>query len=341
MAAKQVCAREPMARPAMTYRTLGNTGVRVSALGLGCSSLGGGVFYRNDAESLDVLARAFERGVTFYDTADTYGYGYVERLIGLAFRSRRRDVVIASKVGFLPSSLARIGKAIVPLLDPIRPLLQPLKVPLHRASTKRQDFSADHMRRALEGSLRRLQTDYLDLYLLHNPPAQVIQRGEVFEWLDRFKREGGIRWYGVSASTIDDALLALDQPGVAAVEVAFNVLQPEAAASVLPRAARQGVGVIARVPLARGLLTDRAALLTGAGHVDAERLAQMRARREPLASLTRDGRRTMVHAALQFVLQHPEVSTAIPGTRSVSHLEENLRALSAPPLTPADLTRLS
>lgn len=319
---------------------MGRTGMRVSALGLGCSSLGGGVFYRNDAESLRVLARALELGVTFYDTADTYGYGHVERLLGRAFRRRRREVIIATKGGFLPSSLARIGRPITPLLGPVRPLLQPMKASLHRASAQRQDFSPGHLRRALEGSLRRLKTDYLDLYLLHNPPAEVLQRGEVFEWLERFKREGRIRWYGVSAYTAEEALLALRQPGVAAVEVAFNLLQPEAAASVLPRAARQGVGVIARVPLARGLLTDRGETLTGPGRLDAARLARMRERRRALAFLTAEGRRTMIHAALQFVLQHPEIATAIPGTRSVRHLEDNLRALSSPPLTPGELARI-
>jgi aryl-alcohol dehydrogenase-like predicted oxidoreductase len=319
-------------------RPLGATGLRVSALGLGCSSLGGGVFYRNDAESLRLLHRALERGVTFYDTADAYGYGHSERLIGRAFKTQRCEVIIASKAGFLPSSLARFGTRVLPILAPVRPLLQPWKRPLHRASKKRQDFSSRHIAQALEGTLRRLQTDYVDVYLLHSPPTAVLEQGEVFEALQRLKREGKIRHGGVSAHTIDDALLALREPEVEVLEVAFNLLEQEAAERLFPMVSQRPVGIIARVPLARGLLTDRATRQPGVHHEDLPSLLQ---RRRAIESLTRGGARPIAHAALQFVLQHPDVSTVIPGTKSIAHLEDNLRALDAPSLTGEEMERLT
>ena len=310
-------------------RPLGATGLRVSALGLGCSTLGGGVFYRNDAESLRLLHGALERGVTFYDTADMYGYGHSERLIGRAFKGRRREVIIASKAGFLPSSLARFGQIALPLLGLARPLLKPLQRPLHQASRKRQDFSPHHITRALEGTLRRLQTDYVDVYLLHSPPTEVLRQGEAFDVMRQLKREGKIRHGGVSANTIDDALLALRDPDVEVLEVAFNLMDREAAVRLFPVMAQRPAGIIARIPLARGLLTERATMQTGLQHDDTAALLQRRRAIEPL---TRGGTRSIVHAALQFVLQYPEVSATIPGTRSVAHLEENLRALAAEPL---------
>ena len=322
----------------MDSRPLGRTGVRVSALGLGCSSLGGGVFNRDDAQALRVLRRARERGVTFYDTADSYGYGHSERLIGRAFAGRRRDVVIASKAGFLPSSLARWGRMALPAAGLLRPLLQPWKRSLKRVSKPRQDFSATHILRALEGSLRRLRTDYVDVYLLHNPPPAVLERGEAFEVLERCQRAGSIRHYGVSAATAADALIALQHPGIAVLEVAFNWAEPDAAAQVIPSAARQGVGIIARVPLGRGLLTDRARVRTGISH---EATPEMRRRRAALEEQAGAAGLPISHAALRFVLQHPEVSTAIPGTRSVEHLEENLGALNALPLSRAERSRVT
>ncbi len=319
-------------------RVLGATGLRVSVLGLGCSSLGGGVFYRNDAESIRLLNRAFERGVNFYDTADSYGYGHSERLLGRAFQGRRRDIIIATKAGFLPSSLANVARFALPVFAPFRRLLQPWKKPLNRASKKRQDFSPSHLIRAIEGSLRRLQTDYVDLYQLHNPPAAVLEEGGVFEVLERLKRQGKIRWYGVSAHTIEDAFIALRHSGVSTLQVVFNATEPEAAAQLFPAAARQQVGIIARVPLGRGLLTDRAKVQTGFWH---DVTPAMQQRRLALEKLARTAGCPIPQMALQFVLSHPEVSTAISGTRSAQHLDENLQALERPPVRAEELSMLS
>jgi aryl-alcohol dehydrogenase-like predicted oxidoreductase len=322
----------------MNYRYLGSTGLRVSEIGLGCSSIGGGVFYKDDRESVRVLHRAFELGVNFYDTADSYGYGHSEELIGHAFKGRRGQIVIASKVGMLPSMLGRVGKILLPILRPVRHAIQPWKDPLKGLSKRRQDFSSYHIKKAIEQSLRRLQTDYLDLYQLHSPPTYVLERGEVFETLDDLKRHGDIRFYGVSTGTITDALLCLRYSNISSLQVVLNILEQGAVKELLPLAQRKRVAIIARIPLARGLLTKKMTVQTGPPKSRRE-LQMARAKAEELSFLVNE-KRTLSQAAIQFVLHHPQVSVVIPGTRTVKHLEENVVALEAPPLIKEELMRI-
>jgi aryl-alcohol dehydrogenase-like predicted oxidoreductase len=240
----------------MNYRSFGSTGLKVSEIGLGCSRLGSSVFRNDDRESSRVLARALELGVNFYDTADTYGYGNSEELIGRVFKGQRSHVIIASKVGMLPSSLGRIGMILLPILQPVRHVIQPLKDPLRKLSKSRQDFSSKHIKQSIEKSLTRLQTDYLDLYQLHNPPTWVLERGEVFETLEYLKDQGKIRFYGVSARTARDALICLKYSKVSSLQVVLNLVEQEAVEELLPLAEQSKIAIIARVPLARGLLTN-------------------------------------------------------------------------------------
>lgn len=324
----------------MNYRPFGSTDLLVSKIGLGCSEIGSGVFYRNEWESLRVLNRAFELGINFYDTAELYGYGHSEELIGRAFKGRRSRVIIATKVGMLTSSLGRIGKTLLPILQPVRQVIQPWKDALRRVSKQRQDFSSTHIRKAIEQSLRRLHTDYLDLYQLHNPPTRVIEEGEVFETLDYLKDQGKIRFYGVSAETISDALLCLRYPNISSLQVVFNLLEPEVAKELLPLSHQKGIAIIARVPLARGLLTKKMTAQTGP-LLNRNQMQIARAKVEKLSSLVNEKVRSLPQTAIQFILHHPQVSVVIPGTRTVKHLEENIATLNVPPLTEEELERIA
>lgn len=324
----------------MNYRSFGSTDLLVSEIGLGCSEIGSGVFYKDERESLRLLNRAFELEINFYDTAELYGYGHSEELIGRAFKGRRSQIIIASKVGMLTSSLGQISKALLPILQPVRQIIQPCKDLLKRASKQRQDFSSDHIRKAIEQSLRRLHTDYLDLYQLHNPPTWVIERGEVFETLDNLKHQGKIRFYGVSAETISDALLCLEYPNISSLQVVFNILEQEAAKELLPSAHQKRIAIIARIPLARGLLTPTMTVQTGPP-INRFQLQIARAKVEQLSLLLNEKSRSLPQIAIQFVLYHPQVSVVIPGARMVKHLEENVASLRVPPLTKEELERIA
>jgi aryl-alcohol dehydrogenase-like predicted oxidoreductase len=303
--------------------------------------LGGGFFQRDDWAASRVVGHALARGITFFDVADNYGYGHAERLLGQLLEGRRSQVVLASKGGYLPSSLARYAKRLLPARRLLAPMIRPFRAELKGASRKRQDFSAAHLRRALEGSLQRLRTDYLDLYQLHSPPRDVLESGEAFETLERFKKEGKIRCAGVSVRSVLDALHCLRHPGVDAIQVAFNLLQPEAAEALLPRAAAQGVGIVARVPLAQGVLTESGRIRAGLRPISAEDEAVVGPRRAEVAALLVDERRTLPQAALRFVLQHRDVATVIAGTGRVEHLEHNLAALEgARALSAAEMERV-
>jgi aryl-alcohol dehydrogenase-like predicted oxidoreductase len=324
----------------MNYRSFGSTDLLVSEIGLGCSEIGSSVFYKDERESLRVLHRAFELEINFYDTAELYGYGHSEELIGRAFKGRRSQIIIASKVGMLTSSLGRIGKTLLPILQPVRQVIQPWKDALKRVSKQRQDFSSAHIKKAIEQSLRRLHTDYLDLYQLHNPPTRVIEQGEVFETLDYLKDQGKIRFYGVSAETISDALLCLKYPNISSLQIVFNLLEQEAAQELLPLAHQKRTAIIARVPLARGLLTKKMNVQTGPP-INRDQLQIARAKVEKLSLLLNEEARTLSQTAIRFVLHHPQISVVIPGTRVVKHLEENVAVLDTPPLTEEELEKIA
>jgi aryl-alcohol dehydrogenase-like predicted oxidoreductase len=226
----------------------------------------------------------------------------------------------------------------LPVLQPVRYLIQPWKGSLKRVSKHRQDFSCDHIKKGIEQSLKRLHTDYLDLYQLHSPPTWVIEQGEVFETLDNLMQQGKIRFYGVSAHTISDSILCLKYPNLSSLQVVLNLLEQEATEELLSIAHQNKIAIIARIPLARGLLTKKRTVQTGL-NVDIIQLKIAKAKVENLSFLVNE-RRTLSQAAIQFVLHHPQVSVVIPGTRRVEHLEENIRALEVSSLTKEELERI-
>jgi aryl-alcohol dehydrogenase-like predicted oxidoreductase len=326
----------------MDERSFGSTDLKVSALGLGTGRLGATLKQGTDRDSVGMLLEALDSGITFYDTADSYGQGKSEELIGRAFKGRRDQLVIATKTGYRLSSAAGLAARLKPVLRPVLRSLKPLRrvAASARSSQMSQDFSPAHVNQAIEGSLRRLQTDHVDLYQLHSPPTAALQEGEVFAALEALRAAGKIRYYGVSCLTVEDAVLALKHPGVAAVQVTINLLEPEAIDTLLPLARERGVAVVARQPLAGGLLAQsEAEILAQATGVDREQL-----RRELDAAAAfgflASGSRTLVQAAIQFVLGQDGVSVTLPGISSSGHLREAVGALEAPPLTGQELARI-
>lgn len=324
----------------MRYRSFGKTGLQVSEIGFGCSRLGG-VFSqsRGGNENLSVLCQAFEAGITFYDTADMYSQGEAETLLGQAFRGHRDKVIIASKGGYcLPSQRKLIAK-IKPL---VRPFVKALglkreSLPSSVSGTLSQDFSPQYLVQAVEGSLRRLKTDYLDLYQLHSPPASFLQSAaftEALETLETLKRQGKIRFYGVAADTPEDAELCLSHEEIASVQMPFGLLDLEALGAVLSRAEECGVGVIARGCFGGGLLKES---LTEA------ELQETTPKWQRILAYRRSAEqqgRSLLEMALQFALRAPAISVTLLGMRTEAHLAGNLRYYSASPLTDVEYQKL-
>jgi aryl-alcohol dehydrogenase-like predicted oxidoreductase len=240
---------------AMQLRDFGNTALRVSEFGLGCARIGG-VFQANPKGFLDLLAFAYDSGITFFDTADMYSQGESESLLGKALRGKREHIVIASKAGYSLSSRSRWAGRVKPLLRPLVRLLNVRReqLPSTTRGALSQDFSPKHLISAVEGSLRRLRTDYLDLLQLHSPPAEVVARGEWLPALEELKRSGKIRYWGVAVDDVEAGEAALLWPGASSLQFTLNLFERAGGERLFPAAGARGVGGIARECLANGLL---------------------------------------------------------------------------------------
>jgi aryl-alcohol dehydrogenase-like predicted oxidoreductase len=305
----------------MQYRTLGKTGLRVSVVGLGTMVHAGHFGPMRDEESLSAIDTALDLGVNFIDTSDAYGAGYSETLLGQALKGRRDKVIIATKGGNVMTGPDR-GK---------------------------RNFAADYIDGVLHESLKRLQTDYIDLYQLHNPTVEVIQRGEVWDVLERRQKEGKIRHYGVSINTMEEGVAAAQDGRSASIQVEYNLLAQEPAEAFFPLAQAANIGIIARVPLKRGILTGK---LTAADEqrfqgedvrarsFKGEAFRKELAKAEQLRFLVHGPVQSLVQAAIAFCLAHPAVAVTIPGARNAAQMREN--AAGADVTLPADdLERLA
>jgi aryl-alcohol dehydrogenase-like predicted oxidoreductase len=319
-------------------RRFGATDLLVSEIGFGCARLGGFFGSATRADMVRTLRAAAAAGVTFFDTADMYTQGESERLLGDAFRGDRGKVVIASKVGYCLPRQRVLATRLKPLLRPVvrRLGLRRSSLPGAVRGELAQDFSPAYLVRAVEGSLRRLRTDYLDLLQLHSPPTAVLERGDFLAPLEQLQRQGKVRYYGVSCERTADALLCLQHPGLAALQLRLNLLDQSALAEALPRAGARGVAVIARECYAGGLLTKPLDHL-GLEAMIADAEAREAKRREVLAldRLAHRHGRALHEFALQFVLSVDHVSVALLGMRTGAHLSDNLRCLPATRLDPA------
>lgn len=305
----------------MKYRPLGNTGIQVSEVGFGTWGLGGDAYGpTDDVESRRALARALDEGITFYDTSDMYGNGRSETLLGEVFAGARDRVVIATKGGMLPHSTFHMP----------------------------QDFSPSHLRDALEGSLRRLRTDHVDLYQLHSPELEVLAKSEeTLHTLEELRRAGKVRALGISTRSPDDAKVAIDEYGFATVQVNFNLLDQRALDNgLLGLAQSRGVGIVVRTPLVFGFLTGQLSgdeKFAGGDHRanwPKDQLERWAKAARIFADLADGTGRTQVQTALRFCLDHAAVSVVIPGMMTVQQVLEDGRASDLPPLTGADYARI-
>ncbi|MGH8129482.1 MAG: aldo/keto reductase [Steroidobacteraceae bacterium] len=326
----------------MNRRRLGNTKLEVSGIGLGCQSLGGGLYYRDDREAMRVLHRAADAGINFFDTADHYSLGQSEALIGKAFKGRRGGLILSTKVGTTYSPLATAALRARPLLRPFNRALRGLKLRLHhlRAAQRRFDFSAAYVAQAVENCLRRLRTDFIDLLMLHKPPLAVLERGEAFAALARLQAAGKIRYFGVSCDGVEEALAALCVPGLSAIQVTVSLLDQSAAADVLPMAQRLNCGVIARNPRGQGHLTSDYRDLMAETYVQDAAESELREQAARQFSFLAS-RRTLAQAAIQFAQHFSAVSVVLPRVVNLRQLEDVLGTPGAPALTPEELARIA
>lgn len=307
----------------MRTRLLGKTGIKVSEIGFGGWGIGGssddaiGYGPTDDEVSRKVLRQALENGVTFYDTSPVYGYGRGESLIGEAFEGVRDRVVIASKVGFVDSSGA-------------------------------QDFSPEHVARSLEQSLRRLRTDRIDLYQVHDPPLELLERDDrILKGFQSLKREGKVRSLGITVRSPADAFRAVERFGFECVQVNFNLLDQRALEmGVLDLCRSRGVGVIVRTPLCFGFLTGAYAAegpfapTDHRSHWSVEQRALWMKGYRIFQSVLAQEKQTPAQMALRFCLSYGAVSTVIPGMMQAEHVLENAGASPLGRLTQPQLETL-
>jgi aryl-alcohol dehydrogenase-like predicted oxidoreductase len=317
----------------MKFKEFGKTGMTVSEIGFGGSRIGG--FFadkRSGKDTLSVLRKALDNGITFYDTADMYAQGESESLIGAAFRGRRDQVIIATKGGYCLPAQRNLMKWIKPLLRPIVHALglKRSKLPLGISGKLSQDFSPSYLTRALESSLKRLQTDYIDLYQLHSPGAHFMQSNafdEALHTLEKLKRQGKIRFYGVATEVSEDAPLCLSAAGISSVQLGFGLLDLETLdQGTLANAGARGLAIIARGCFGGGLLKeslDEAQLKAATSKW--QRVVALR-------SLSKSMGRSLLDSALQFCLATPAVSVTLLGMHTESQLRDNLCYVQASPL---------
>ena len=306
----------------MKYRQLGNTGITVSEIGFGAWGIGGLTAGRSsygptdDDESKRALKTAFEQGITYYDTSDIYGYGHSEELIGDALGSVRDKIVIASKVGFLEH------------LGP-------------------QDFSPTHVRTSLEQSLKRLRTDYIDLYQLHDPDIDMLVNDpSILATFGALQKEGKVRSVGISVKGPDEGVRVIRELNTAVIQINLNMIDHRAIENgLLGLAKKKSVGIIARTPLCFGFLSDRKVKqFHPRDHRTSRPLEQLKrweSAQDLFGSMNKGRSRTFAQLALQFCLSFPAVSTVIPGMLKVSEVMENSSASNLGVLSEQELSQIN
>lgn len=306
----------------MNYHNLGNTGIKVSEIGFGTWPIGGltpnqtSYGKTNDKVSLETLRTAFDLGINFFDTANVYGDGHSEELLGKVFKKDRPKVIIASKCGL-------------------------------KSFKSKHDFSNKAIRASLEDSLTRLQTDYLDLLQLHNPPQETAADEKLIEILDKLRDEGKIRAIGVSVKSPADGLKFLNHPWQT-IQCNFNMIDQRALdCGLISKAAKTGIGIITRTPLAFGFLSGnfmgKDMKFKKGDHRSRWPKEQIRLWAEApkyFAGLNENKSRTLAQLAVKFCISFNGIATTIPGIANKKEAIENASVSNLAPLSKAEINEI-
>jgi len=312
----------------MIYRELGRTGWKVSGISFGAWAIGSAWGEVDDKDSLTALHRCLDLGVNFFDTADVYGDGRSERLLAQLRKERREPFHIATKAGRR--------------LNPHEP-----------AGYNRANLTA-----FVERSLQNLATDCLDLLQLHCPPTPIFYTPEVFGILDDLTKAGKIRYYGVSVEKVEEALVAIEYPGVQTVQIIFNIFRERPSELFFAEARRRQVGILARLPLSSGMLTGKmtkASAFAATDHRAFNRHGEAFDRGETFSGVDYETGLAAVEAlrplvpagwtlgqlALRWILMFPEVTCAIPGAKRAAQAGENIAAADLPPLSDKTMSAIT
>ncbi len=308
----------------MQYRPLGRTGWNVSTISFGAWAIGGTWGDVDDAESMGALHQALDLGVNFFDTADVYGDGRSERLIARLRKERSEPFYVATKAG------RRLNPHVA------------------------DGYNRENLRAFVDRSLSNLNVEALDLLQLHCPPTPVYYMPEVFGVLDELQREGKLRHYGVSVEKVEEALKAIEFPGVQSVQIIYNILRQRPADLLFKETQRKGVGILARLPLSSGLLSGKMTAQTSFA-ADDHRLFNRNGEAfdkgetfsgldyakgleavEALRPIVPVGT-SMAQFALRWITMHPAVTCAIPGGKRATQVADNVSAADLPALTDAQM----
>jgi aryl-alcohol dehydrogenase-like predicted oxidoreductase len=304
----------------MEYRTLGRTGWKVSEISFGAWAIGGAWGNVPEEDALAALHKAVDSGVNFIDTADVYGNGRSERLIAQIRKGRSDEIFVATKAG------RRLPRQTV------------------------EGYTRENLTAWVEDSLRNLATDAIDLLQLHCPPTELYYRPEIFGILDDFVRAGKIRYYGVSVEKVEEALKAIDFPNVQTIQIIFNCFRQRPAELLLPQARQKQVGILARVPLASGLLTGkfrRDSTFVADDHRNFNRHGDAFDVGETFSGVDFDAGLeaveqisalvprgvSMAQFALRWILMFDAVTCAIPGGKRPEQVADNCAASDLPPIS--------
>jgi aryl-alcohol dehydrogenase-like predicted oxidoreductase len=312
----------------MNYRTLGKTGFRVSEISLGTWQVGGKwgePFNENSAEN--IINSAIDNGVNFIDTADVYSGGLSEKVIGKVLRERKPDVKVATKCG------RRLNPHIA------------------------EGYNADNIRAFVEDSIKNIGVEALDLVQLHCPPTEVFHRDETFNALEELKAQGKILHYGVSVEKVEEALKAIEYPGVETVQIIFNMFRQKPAEVFFKEAKKKDIGIIVRVPLASGLLTgkmSRETVFSEKDHRFFNRNGESFDKGETFSGVDYElglkaveelknifkERSELANIALRWILMFEEVSCVIPGASRPEQITSNLNAAKLSPLNEDEMLKV-
>ena len=307
----------------MKYRELGRTGWKVSEISFGAWAIGGTWGPVDDKESLDALRTAIDMGVNFIDTADVYGDGRSERLVGQICRESKEQIYVATKAG------RRLNPHIA------------------------EGYNKENLTVFVDRSLKNLGVETIDLLQLHCPPTEVFYNPEVFGVLDEFVQQGKLRYYGVSVEKVEEALKAIEYPNVKTVQIIFNMFRHRPSELFFEQAKKKKIGILARVPLASGLLTGKMkpdTKFTADDHRKFNRHGEEFDRGETFSGVDYEtglkvveqlkeicpGNMSLVQFALKWILMFDAVTCAIPGAKRPSQAEENFSASDLPDI-PEDI----